>query len=63
MSQLKKTIDSEDEDGDVIVQARNRSRAARKNNSNNNGFSPPSQKSRDLSDAKIKLLNVNIEFD
>ena len=33
MSALKKTIDSEDEDGDVIVQARNRSRAA-KNQSN-----------------------------
>ena len=54
MSALKKTIDSEDEDGDVIVQARNRSRAAR---------NQKNQKSREPSEAGIKLLNVNIELD
>lgn len=47
VSALKRTIDSEDEDGDVIVQARNRSRAMREGSSEA---------------ARLKQLDVNIDL-
>ena len=51
MSHLKRTIDSDDED-EVVVQMRNNSKARA------TGKTGP----RESSEAKIKLLNVNIEL-
>ena len=55
MSAMKKTIDSEDEDDDIVVQARNRSRTAKGENV---------EQQRDSSEAaQIKLLKVNVDLE
>ena len=55
MSAMKKTIDSEDEDDDMVIQARNRSRTAKGENV---------EQQRDSSEAaQIKLLKVNVDLE
>lgn len=58
MSAMKKTIDSEDEDDDIVVQARNRSRTAKGDTVGDH------QHQRESSEAaQIKLLKVNVDLE
>ena len=55
MSAMKKTIDSEDEDDDIVVQARNRSRAGKDGDAHHQRESSEA--------AQIKLLKVNVDLE